>query len=613
VRHRNERRMLRKQVGDLAGNATRVRDELFACEAHLVDANRVAVLSGEVRASSDSLRVDVLRGIEEYVDALAKLVDVDDRMTSFAFQDDESFHDLLVSHRWRGAETVEQAKAVLEDEVAHRSVGKSDLALLLSSVDRTAFLLYGKMPETFKSLHGEALVGEIAESLRGEEFSKTLMQDTRWSEMRRRWVRLGWRGTSEENFNDAFIRAAAERVVEIHDGDSIQDTILDERIQKERSPVRDQMLEAFRVRLEREYDALPRRYGEGSEVDVTFDRKEVKQLDALADRWDTSRSGAMERIVREAVDAQRLVVGLKSDDPDLVSDGDWWNDSIPYSDHELMRRGRLLWEASYAQDMTDEDVRTNVVRSDAGFPAELVHFSAKWAVHAFQRLMTSHTFAAALMCSDVQREVIVGIEKQWDAFLVIVPNGMLVADRFEFTRVMVATYSFGARMLLVTSDPLSKNRRSPVGLVDEAPTLADLLVSEESDLVAESQAARCFVLAKRLVAGLLLNLQHPPNFKIKQVEARPKSKKREAEPEHRIVTIGQPIEIDCRDSVKEYIEHGKSGRKHGPPTVQVMVRGHYRRQVCGVGRMERKTIWIQPFWRGPEAALIQTRASKVTP
>jgi hypothetical protein len=32
-----------------------------------------------------------------------------------------------------------------------------------------------------------------------------------------------------------------------------------------------------------------------------------------------------------------------------------------------------------------------------------------------------------------------------------------------------------------------------------------------------------------------------------------------------------------------------------------IVRGHYRRQPCGPGRKERKTIWVEPFWRGPDS------------
>jgi hypothetical protein len=33
-----------------------------------------------------------------------------------------------------------------------------------------------------------------------------------------------------------------------------------------------------------------------------------------------------------------------------------------------------------------------------------------------------------------------------------------------------------------------------------------------------------------------------------------------------------------------------------------MVRGHWRNQVCGKGRAERRVRWIEPFWKGPEMA-----------
>lgn len=35
-----------------------------------------------------------------------------------------------------------------------------------------------------------------------------------------------------------------------------------------------------------------------------------------------------------------------------------------------------------------------------------------------------------------------------------------------------------------------------------------------------------------------------------------------------------------------------------------IVRGHYRNQVCGPNRSERKTIWIAPFWKGDEALAV---------
>lgn len=44
-------------------------------------------------------------------------------------------------------------------------------------------------------------------------------------------------------------------------------------------------------------------------------------------------------------------------------------------------------------------------------------------------------------------------------------------------------------------------------------------------------------------------------------------------------------------------------------TVRTLVSGHWRNQACGVGSLDRKTIWIEPHWRGPEAApLTEKRA-----
>ena len=34
----------------------------------------------------------------------------------------------------------------------------------------------------------------------------------------------------------------------------------------------------------------------------------------------------------------------------------------------------------------------------------------------------------------------------------------------------------------------------------------------------------------------------------------------------------------------------------------LIVRGHWRQQACGEGRLERRRKWIQPFWKGPDGA-----------
>lgn len=38
-----------------------------------------------------------------------------------------------------------------------------------------------------------------------------------------------------------------------------------------------------------------------------------------------------------------------------------------------------------------------------------------------------------------------------------------------------------------------------------------------------------------------------------------------------------------------------------------IVRGHWRKQVCGPGKQDRKLIWVEPFWRGPKDGPVTQR------
>ena len=578
---RHERRQRREEIQALSDRANKLHEQLMAGGelAHETD-------------MGDEQAADELIQIEEYVDLQAKVFDLDDQRTA-AELENPRFLELLVHCRWRGVKTVEQASEELLEEVARRSVGKTDLALLLTSIDHTAIALYGRMPDSLRALHGEELVKAGVDALALEDFATTLVSDPRWATMRTRWIRLGWRGAADEaSFNRAFVREVVGRVAMIHDaqGDDvvqsgllILDTVIDKELNKARPGTREKMIQAFAKRLDRECEELlSRRSSKGYSAVLDAPRGELESAvaDGFEGRWNDQAS-AVESLF-----------------------GDASTRAPAYSDHHLMRHGRELWDLTYAAGMTDEAVRDTLqsANHDEYWSDEVSIFSAKWAVHAFQRLMTSHTFAAALMCSDMQQEVLEGIEEQWDAFLVLVPNGMLLAGGFEFSRVLVATYSFGAWMGLLAPDGAGFRL-----LTHDAPSLPLLLANDETDLVQDSPPQRCMVLAKRLVAGLLLHLQDATAHKIRKVEARPKSKGREAEPEHRIVTIGAPVDIDCRPAIREYLEHG-GNRRHGAPTVQVMVRGHYRMQACGPRHTLRRKTWIRPHWWGSEAALIQTRA-----
>lgn len=318
-----------------------------------------------------------------------------------------------------------------------------------------------------------------------------------------------------------------------------------------------------------------------------------------------------------------------------------------WSDSELTNAGRGIWEQTYKIGGGDRDV-IRISREAAeswgraaerdGIPvnegrinvAEAVFgFTAKWAVHAFQRITTTHTYAAALMCTDASRDVLQDIEMQWHAFMVCLPNGLLkyydeeLKMENDYTRILVAHFDNAASIILLNQNP-GKSRHKLV--IQVSNTIADVLdvdaghpvntiASEEidTDVRTVAKVRRIFILAKRLVTGLLLALQNQDNFKSRTYPARDAKKPRERdEPAHRVVFIGAPLKVDCRPQVADYISKGSPKRKGAPPAVQLLVRGHQKRQVVGKDRKGRKVIWIQPYWRGPEDAPILTRPKQVS-
>jgi hypothetical protein len=301
----------------------------------------------------------------------------------------------------------------------------------------------------------------------------------------------------------------------------------------------------------------------------------------------------------------------------------------PTFDRTLMRHGARIWKETYAKGLEPSKIVIEI-GSDPYLNQEMAKFAVMWAVHAFQRITTSHTYAAAMMCTDADAESLASIHEQWSAFLVIVPNGLLkAADKYEFRRILVTTVTNYAELTIV--DFSNPGEEIMLTISDHASTLPELL-SRSDDYALEhdirdrhntrvsphkSEISRAFTMARRLVAGLLLSMQNADAVRTREVErkaGRP-GKREEEEPAHRIVIVGQPITVDCRDGVRHYIERGrgKSGGGGGLPQVQWMVRGHWRRQVYGVGRLGRKTIWIKPHWAGKVGAPILSRARKVSP
>jgi hypothetical protein len=311
-----------------------------------------------------------------------------------------------------------------------------------------------------------------------------------------------------------------------------------------------------------------------------------------------------------------------------------------WDDMQLTQVGVALWEKTYK--LGDGDTEAAFVarkiaeqwaRDQGTVPEtrlriyeDITCFAAKWAVHAFQRITTTHTYAAALMCSDADKAVLSDIELQWSAFMVCIPNGLLSyvdekGIKHEYNRILVGAYDKSASLILINQHG---DWSQPNILSHYGNNIADVLtVTEDYDdgniIIDDSvkdKIQRITTLARRLVAGLLLALQTKENFESKTHGGKSAKKGRlHAEPAHRVVFVGGALKVDCRPAVATFIAKGRSNRGHGPhaaPSFQTLVRGHFRRQVCGTGRRDRKVIFIQPFWKGDENLPILTRPKRVS-
>lgn len=546
---------------------------------------------------------------------------------------DDNLRHSLVRLEWKGA-TKETIDDELAKEIAGRAWLREALAYGLSAIDKAARHAIDELSkDAGHGINLTTLDSREVRVLARSNMAYLLEENDDGARALRKVVAdigaVGWRGATEETIEDVFAGAAADRAVEmLHETDPKKCMLISE-IEKLPQPEQDKLFTWHHDRLEREYKSVKKDAGKSwraeriiNDINSIDGRQAAK--DYIKDRLEPLPPDDRRDVLQEVSKSyRRFDAKSLADAAKLTSKLDQHLADVGVSekrdyDRMMMRFGASVWKETYAKGLSEEATREYIEATFASknsFFRLQARFATSWAVQSFQRISTSHTFAAALMSSDANEDALSTIEPQWRAFMVIVPNNILVCEdadgiRREFTRIVVHTYKDSAEMALVDLTGITGSGNEWIASYSR-PTLVELLTQAGNPA---TQIGRMWIMGARLVAGLLLSLQHRENFKDRYYPYKPgKPGRQSEEPAHRDVIVGRPIKVDCRASVARYIEHGvgnKSG-KHAPPTVQVLVRGHYRRQVCGVGRSERKVIWIEPFWRGPDDAPILARTKHV--
>src|SRR5579875_2205538 len=244
---------------------------------------------------------------------------------------------------------------------------------------------------------------------------------------------------------------------------------------------------------------------------------------------------------------------------------------------------------------------------------------SRWVDGACTTLTCGHKFMSSLAMTSINADTYDDIHVPWPALLVHIPNGSIPIHSWEATKIR---FSFLRKAVRVAGTSGLSDVATISVVTTEASggllhcsrwgddALSRCLFDEGTvDESLDSEESRVLRAAQRIVVGLLYTLQYSTRWSERVWDRKGNDDPRNGPPKHRVICFGQPVATDTRASLRDWIRHGSGGG--APPSVQSLVRGHYKRQVIGVGRTGRKVIWVEPYWRGPEDAPILARPYKV--
>jgi hypothetical protein len=254
----------------------------------------------------------------------------------------------------------------------------------------------------------------------------------------------------------------------------------------------------------------------------------------------------------------------------------------------------------------------------------------KWVHAGFPQINLGHKFAAALLVTNATEEVVQQVRPPFPAFMIEVPDGLLYVNNPQtnqqesirrilvhkgvnskmpegwtwaynaMTESMVSLFRYGVNSteLLppeLDGDTLNFDRRRNQ---DWVPGLSFEMTDQDKKIGS---------LIGRLIVNTCLAFSNPENVQKPKIRRESSSKshgksRKSSEPTVRVYTVGKEVKHDFREAVKDYLAGTRKKL-----SVQILVVGHYKMQPYGPKSAQRKLIWVEPFWRGPEDALISVR------
>jgi len=246
----------------------------------------------------------------------------------------------------------------------------------------------------------------------------------------------------------------------------------------------------------------------------------------------------------------------------------------------------------------------------------------EWGRHGAQSVIMPDTYAAALMATDAAAAITPETRLPWPAFEIVLPPKLLVGNDGSVMNVYVCeTPSYVGPgpngrddYMVAYQDEQSwgyHSFRTLAQMVEPdavSNSLSDYMIGPHD----EDVELRVWKVLGRLIGGVLLAIENARAESRTAYPHNPPRVRAGKRPEMQANTykLGRPLKLDLRPQIREYLEGVHRGGG-GVPSVRTLVRGHWKKQVHGVGRALRKNIVVAPYYRGEGPTLI--RATKLNP
>lgn len=247
-----------------------------------------------------------------------------------------------------------------------------------------------------------------------------------------------------------------------------------------------------------------------------------------------------------------------------------------------------------------------------------------WCEYGFPVVSLGHKFAASLLVTRPPGEALSELQTPFRSFRIDVPNHMLFITDAKGNELDVATIYAAKMPHLGRPEPTwayVAYTEAQTALWCYHHDISYLLSGDiiSPDLPPSMKAfeldmtdvdSRASGLIGRLFVNTCLAMLDPARIKkigkSHRTPATPGNNRECPHPTARVFEVSAPVRHNFKDAVATYLRKGGSS-----PSLQHVVAGHWKNQAHGPKMRDRKLIYVEPYWRGPEDAAIAVRPHKL--